>query len=129
MLDEDDSKQGFFDHKDSVFCVRICAQNPNLVLSGDGDDQAFLWDASTGNRLHHLSGHSDSVIDGGFSPDGRFVATAGMDATVRVYHTHDGSLKHKLEGPASEIEWMAWHPAGPVIAAGSKDETVWMWSV
>jgi WD40 repeat protein len=75
-----------------------------------------------------LTGHTDSVIDGGFSSDGKYVATASMDATVRVYNVADGALKHSLEGPAKELEWLAWHPLGPVIVAGSADETLWMWN-
>lgn len=128
MLDTDDSTQGFFDHKDSVFTIALSPAMPDIVLTGDGDNQAYVWDIATGNRRFHLGGHTDSVIDGGFSPDGKLVATASMDATVRVYNTADGSLRHSLEGPAKELEWMAWHPAGPVIAAGSADETVWMWN-
>ena len=128
MLDTDDSTQGFFDHKDSVFTIALSPAMPDIVLTGDGDNQAFVWEIATGNRRFHLSGHTDSVIDGGFSPDGKFIATASMDATVRVYNTADGSLRHSLEGPAKELEWMEWHPAGPVIAAGSADETVWMWN-
>ena len=128
MLDQDDSKQGFFEHKDGVFTVIASKHNPNMILSGGGDDQAFLWDAATGNIVHKLAGHTDSVIDGGFSADGRLVATASMDATVRVYSVADGTLKHSLEGPSKDLEWMQWHPAGPVIVAGSADETVWMWN-
>jgi WD40 repeat protein len=43
MLDTDDSKQGFFDHKDSVFTIALSQFHPNLALTGDGDNQAFLW--------------------------------------------------------------------------------------
>lgn len=126
MLDEDDSKQGFFEHKSSVYCVAL-SRDGQLALSGDGDDQAYLWDASSGAKLLHLTGHTDSVIDAAFSADGRYMATASMDATARVWNP-DGSLHRVLEGPAQELEWMAWHPAGNVLAAGSADETVWMWN-
>ena len=128
MLDTDDSTQGFFDHKDSVFTIALSSVHPSLVLTGDGDNEAFLWDLATGTRRFTLSGHTDSVIGGGFSPDGKLVATASMDATVRVYTVADGTLRHSLEGPAKELEWMEWHPLGSVLVAGSADETVWMWN-
>ena len=128
MLDADDSSQGFFDHKESVFTIALSPMHPTLVLTGAGDNAAFLWDFTTGERKATLSGHTDSIIAGGFSADGRLVATASMDATVRVYRVADGSLHRTLEGPAKELEWMEWHPLGPVLAAGSADETVWMWN-
>jgi WD40 repeat protein len=127
-LDTDDSVQGFFDHTDSVYTIALSPVHPTLALTGDGNNQAYLWDITTGEKRFHLSGHSDSVIDGGFSPDGKLVATASMDATVRVYRVSDGALKHTLEGPAKELIWMKWHPVGPVLAVGSADETVWMWN-
>lgn len=126
-IDVDNSDKCFFDHTDSVFCVALSSVHPDLALSGGGDDQAYLWSLSTGNRLFHFAGHTDSVIDVGFSADGRFVATASMDATVRVYNLSDGTLRHELKGPAKDLEWMQWHPMGNVIIAGSADETVTMW--
>lgn len=33
-----------------------------------------------------------------------------------------------LEGPTDDVHWLAWHPKGNVIAAGSEDCTVWMWN-
>lgn len=128
MLDADDSSQGFFDHKESVFTIALSPVHPSLVLTGAGDNAAYLWDFTTGERKATLAGHTDSIIAGGFSADGRLVATASMDATVRVYRVADGSLHRTLEGPAKELEWMEWHPLGPVLVAGSADETVWMWN-
>jgi WD40 repeat protein len=128
VIEQDDSKQGFFECGEPVFCSVVSKHNPTLVLAGSGDNNAFLWDSVNGEKKASLSGHTDSVIDGGFSSDGRLVATASMDATVRVYNVADGSLRHSLEGPAKELEWLAWHPAGPIIATGSLDETVWMFN-
>jgi len=128
MLDADDSVQGFFDHTDSVFAVGLNPADPSMAVSGGCDDRSFVWKITDGSKKFELSGHTDSVVGVGFSYDGKYVASASMDATIRIYTTADGKLKHVLEGPSKEIEWMAWHPAGPVIAAGSADETVWMWN-
>ena len=124
----DDSIQGFFDHRDdekenAVFCVVLCPTNPSLCLSGDQVDRAFLWNTQTGERLFELLGHTDSVIGGAFSADGRLVATASMDSTCRVWEVATGKLIQTLEGPAAEIEWVRFHPKGPILLAGSTDGT------
>jgi WD40 repeat protein len=46
-----------------------------LTTSEDGD--GAIWDADSGTRLELLRGHFKAVSDAGFSPDGRWVVTAG----------------------------------------------------
>jgi WD40 repeat protein len=41
---QDDSAVKFNEHKDSVFCVAVVPREPyNLFVSGDCDDQAYVW--------------------------------------------------------------------------------------
>ncbi|KAK3256544.1 hypothetical protein CYMTET_34324, partial [Cymbomonas tetramitiformis] len=37
-----------------------------------------------------------------------------------------GAQKVALEGPGEGIEFISWHPRGPVVLAGSEDFTAWM---
>ena len=39
-----------------------------------------------------------------------------------------GKVLHELEGPTEGIEWLAWHPVGDFVVAGSEDFTAWMWN-
>lgn len=55
------------------------------------------------------------------------LATASLDATVRVWRVSDGSCVQTLEGPGDGVEWCTWHPKGDVVLAGSEDFTMWMW--
>jgi WD40 repeat protein len=99
------------------------------VLSGGGDDAAFLWRSDTGALVHELRGHGDSVVAVGFNAAGTLVATGSYDQTVRVWAVASGALLHTLEGPSGEVEWLAWHPKGDVLLAGAMDATAWMWHV
>ena len=123
---EDDSVQGFFEHEKSVFCI---ACHGSLVLSGDEDDVAYVWDQSDGSTRFKLRGHTDSVTSCGFSSDGQLMATGSMDSTVKVWKVADGSLLHSLEGCSGDVEWLSFHPSGPVVLVGSADSTVWMWNL
>jgi len=58
---------------------------------------------------------------------GSLLATASLDATVRVWRVSDGSCVQTLEGPGDGVEWVTWHPKGDVVLAGSEDFTLWMW--
>jgi WD40 repeat protein len=44
-----------------------------------------------------------------------------------VWRVSDGSCVQTLEGPGDGIDWVAWHPKGDILLAGSEDFTMWMW--
>ena len=67
-------------------------EGPDLAFSPDGSRIARgatrtprVWDTTTGQLLHQLSGHAGPVPGVAFSPDGRQVATAGVDSTIRLW--------------------------------------------
>ncbi|KAK9765551.1 60S ribosomal subunit assembly or modification protein [Basidiobolus ranarum] len=124
----DDSVQGFFTHKEPVYSVAFHPTEHHVVMTGGGDDKAYVWRIDTGDEVYSFTGHTDSITSTGFSADGKYAATGGMDGRVKIWNIGDGSLLNTFEGP-DEVVWMDWHPAGPVILAGASDGTVWMWQV
>jgi ribosome assembly protein SQT1 len=123
----DDAVQVFGGHGHQPVYSVAAAHNGDAIVSGGGDDRAFVWTADKGIGFA-ASTHSDSVISVAFSANDEWVATGGMDGIVRVRNL--ASQKElSLEGPGSEIEWVAWHPKHLVVLAGSTDTIVWMWNV
>jgi ribosome assembly protein SQT1 len=123
VLDAMDAVCGF-EHGAPVFAI---AAFSNLVASGGGDDKAYVWDSTSGQLLKELPGHADSVVSIGFSHDGKYVASGGMDGIVNVSSMESENVI-KLQGP-NEVIWIRWHPRGNVLLAGSEDGTIWMWSI
>ncbi|PIA15769.1 putative angio-associated migratory cell protein [Coemansia reversa NRRL 1564] len=128
VLLEDDSVQGFFAHKEPVFAVDLHPKQQNLVVSGGGDDKAYIWRTDNGEQLAELEKHDDSVSAVKFSNTGDFVATGGMDGKVNVYNVNTREKCVALEGP-DEIQWLCWHPRGNVLLSGANDASMWMWSL
>ena len=52
--------------------------------------EAYHRDGAT--RLLELAGQEGSVYALGFSPDGKTIASAGLDGTLRLNRTADGAL-------------------------------------
>ena len=122
-------------HTDSVYSSAINPKIPGLIVTGGGDDLAYLFryscsgDGPEEGTIYHaieLSGHTDTVCTVGFNFDGTLTLTGSYDGTVRIWDSSTGELKQALSGP-EDIEWAEFHSKGNAVVAGSKDGTIWMW--
>jgi WD40 repeat protein/predicted acylesterase/phospholipase RssA len=69
--------------------VRSCPARPELALTWGGE-AACLWDLSTGRQLAWLGGHTASIQEAVWNPEGTRVATGSIDGTVRVWAPTSG---------------------------------------
>jgi len=78
---------------------------------------------SLASLLHVLSGHFGTVGAVAFSPDGRWVVTAGP-ISAGLWPTPTGRLLFYLLGDTSALIGVAFSPDGSTILSTSRDHTV-----
>ena len=100
-------------HRDDVNSVSFSADG-SLLVSASRDHDARIWDARTGALVHQLEGHFGSVADARFSPDGRWVVTAGP-ITAGLWNVRTGELAMYARGPSSRLRAVAFGPDSRVI--------------
>lgn len=72
--------------------------------------------------------HRGNIYSLSISPDGKQMATGGIDGSVRIWNLETGELVRILVGHDWYVLSVAWSPCGNVIAsAGSWDGTARLW--
>lgn len=155
---QNDSSAHFDIHTDSIFCIAQHPLYPATVVTGGGDDIAYIFDTSLpdgpllpssyesspqpkGEReglkaIQKLDGHTDSINAVTFTqPNGEYVVTAGLDGKLRAWQGDKTAKKWSFVAEAQEVQEINWvsaspHPQHPnTIALGANDGSVWVYEI
>jgi WD40 repeat protein len=110
----------------AVTSIGFAPDGDRIVSSGAGG--TVVWSATNGHVLDEL--HSpQGDVDATFSPDGKLVATAGVDGAARLWFARTGNAYRVLRGDTKPLTGIAFDRGGTLVATSSTDSDARVWGV
>jgi WD40 repeat protein/ABC-type dipeptide/oligopeptide/nickel transport system ATPase component len=124
--------RNFTEHKRPVNGLAFSPDSKAIALGGYGDENGnnlwMLWDIN--GKARTILGHSDQIYRLAFSPNGKIVATASWDRSIKLWNAVDGKLIRTLDGKHNSwILGLNFSPDGKMLVSSSQDKTAKIWSV
>ena len=98
------------------------------IISCSEDETIKIWNATTGECLKTLTGHTGWLMDLARSLDDNILASASIDHTVKIWNPHTGECLHTLLGHTDWIYTVAISADGNWVASGGNDRLLRLWN-
>ena len=139
-------------HTGGIYSV-AWSPDSSQVASGSQDHTLRIWDVQTGINLATLgesvplppfenirwgegmkseaplekNAHDQSVQSVGWSPDGKYLASASADHTLRIWDTKTWETLALLKGHQGVVSSLSWSPDGTKLISGGNGGTLFLW--
>ncbi|SHI60429.1 WD domain-containing protein, G-beta repeat-containing protein [Hymenobacter daecheongensis DSM 21074] len=111
----------------SLRCLALHAGRNELAIGGS-DALIRILDVDSLALKYTVAGSINSVFTAAYSPDGRFLVTAGRDAHLRVWNVAAGyTERQSIVAHLFAINHLAFSPDGQYLATGSMDKSIKLW--
>ena len=105
-----------------------------LAFGANSDLQMQIKDALQNairsvKEQNRLEGHMDAVTSLSFSPDGKWLASASSDKTIRIWDAATGKTIYTLTGHTGAVTSLSFSSDGKWLASGSQDTSIILWDV
>lgn len=101
-----------------------------LLVSGSDDFTLILWNPANEKKpILRMTGHQQPVNHVCFSPDGRFIASASFDKSVKLWNGVTGKFITSFRAHVQAVYQVCWSADSRLLVSSSKDSTMKVWDV
>jgi WD40 repeat protein len=128
-------------HRDTLYAVAL-SPDGNVVAAASYDREIRIWNVRRTQEAEGLqplgvgesarltlAGHNDAVYGIAFHPNGKLLASASGDRTVKLWDLASGQRLDTFAQPSKEQYSVAISPNGKYVAAGGVDMRVRIWEI
>jgi WD40 repeat protein len=109
--------------------MALCPSPLGDTLALECRGELLLMDAETLRVLRRWRADERKIRRMVFSPNGRYLASAGYDKLVKLWDTATGSPLRTLVGHRGRVSSVEFSGDGAMLVSGSSDRSVRIWSV
>jgi eukaryotic-like serine/threonine-protein kinase len=120
-----------FHHDGVIFLAGFSPDSAGERLFTVTSEDVRIWNRRSRDLLFSPISHGTgvSINFATFSPDGRYLTTAGADGIARIWSALDGRHTADLKGHTDAVCFVAYDLAGRRIVTTSSDRTARIWDV
>ncbi|XP_076750219.1 notchless protein homolog 1 [Xylocopa sonorina] len=115
-----------------VDCAKKCYESvgEEILVSGSDDFTLYLWKPEREKKfIARMTGHQQLINDVKFSPDGRIIASASFDKSIKLWESNTGKYITSLRGHVQAVYSISWSADSRLLVSGSADSTLKVWSL
>ncbi len=132
-------------HNQVVVMTAVFSPDSKTLVTGTSSPTTIhVWDIATRKARQQFASHLTLKDASGeeyevptylaitylaLSPDGRTLATASRDHSIRLWDVDTGTERRRLEGHRGTVTSLAWSADSKRLASGSNDGTALVWDV
>ncbi len=124
-----ESKPQYFPMEGEPETALAISPDGRLLATGSGFTETVirLWEVPSFRFLGLLTGHNRWVYNLKFSPDGRTLASASADQTIRLWDVKTRTTKSPPHQLRNEVWRVCFSPDGRSLFGGDKDGHIYRW--
>ena len=117
--------------QESTYSIAVPERFSDTYAVADGQGKIKIWRNIDGEQklVRTLPGHQKTISQIEYSPDGKLIASASWDRTIKLWHAQTGKLIDTLAGHENGINSIAFSPDSQTLISGSEDRTIKIWDI